>query len=268
MKVRTIAAELCLTMAVWSMNAGASCLEDSSSTLRTAKLEVRTDRDSASVYLDSVYVGRTPLILDSLVAGKHVLRITPPHPEDWNAGAISDTVDLLSERLNSYMYPLLSFLSLTSIPSGASLYINDSLAGVTPLLLKPRDVHAGANLTLRMPGFEPAGIGPEAFTGSALQIALKAGWQQRIDEETPFITGVTGWNTRRIGLYVSGGVSVLAGVAAAYFKIAADDKQSAYLETGDPSLLSDRRRLDTWAGISLAVTQAGLAFLSYLLITE
>jgi hypothetical protein len=268
MKPGLIATGLCLTMAGWTATAGAWCLQDSSSALRTATLEVRTDCDSARVYLDSVYIGRTPLVLDSLVAGNHFLRIIPPRPEDWSAEAVSDTVNLVPERVNSFTYPLLSFVSLTSIPSGASLYINDSLAGVTPLLLKPKNVHPGSNMMLKMPGFEPAGFGPEAFAGTAFQVALKAGWQQRIDEETPFINGASGWNTRKIGLYVSGGVSVLAGVAAAYFKIAADEKQSAFMETGDVSLLSDRRRLDTWAGISLAATQVGLAVLSYLLITE
>jgi hypothetical protein len=254
--------------AFWNSCAVATLLQDSSSSIRTARLEVRADRDSARVFLDSLYAGRTPLILDSVAAGKHILRIVSPHPEEWNACTVSDTVTLFSGRENVFTYTLLSFVSLTSVPSGASLFINDSLAGVTPILLKPRNVRPGSNLTLKMAGFEPAGIGPELFTGTALQIALKAGWQQRTDEETPFLTVGTGWNPRRVGLYASGGVAVLAGVAAAYFKIAADDKQSAYLETGDPALLRDRRHLDTWAGISLAAAQAGLAVLSYLLITE
>ena len=254
--------------AFWSSTAAASFLQDSSSSIPTVRLEVRSDRDSARVFMDSLYAGQTPLILDSVAAGKHILRIVSPHPEEWNAVTVSDTVMLLSDRENTFTYTLLSFVSLTSVPSGASLYIDDSLSGVTPLLLKPKNIRPGSNLTLKMPGFEPAGIGPELFTGTALQIALKAGWQQRTDEETPFLSVGTAWSPRKIGLYASGGVAVLAGVAAAYFKIAADDRQSAYLETGDPALLKDRRHLDTWAGISLVAAQAGLAVLSYLLITE
>ena len=268
MTARMIIAGTCMALAIWSATTHASGVADSSTVSQYARLEVRSDRDSATVYMDSVMVGRTPLVLDSVAPGSHIIRVVPPHPEEWNTGPVTDTVDCVAGHPNIFSFPLRSFISLTSIPPGASLYINDSLAGVTPLLLKPKDVHAGVDLTMKMHGFEPAGIGPEALTGSALQIALKAGWQSPTDETTPFLSGREYWTPRRIGLYVSGGISVLAGVAAAYFKIAADDKQSAYEETGDPSLLADRRRLDTWAGISLAATQAALAFLSYLLITE
>jgi hypothetical protein len=268
MRTRGVAAGFCMMAAFWSSTAGATSLQDSISSIRTVRLEVRTDCDSARVFLDSLYAGQTPLILDSVTAGEHLLRIVPPRPEEWNAGTISDTVTLLPGGQNVFTYALLSFVSLTSVPSGASLYINDSLAGITPVLLKPKNVRPGSILTLKMPGFEPAGIGPELLTGTALQIALKAGWQQRTDEETPFLRVGTGWNSRRMGIFASGGVAVLAGVAAAYFKISADDKQSAYLETGDPALLKDRRRLDTLGGISLAAAGVGLAVLSYLLIAE
>lgn len=60
----------------------------------------------------------------------------------------------------------------------------------------------------------------------------------------------------------------LGGIGAAYLKIAADSRQEAYLATGDPALASERRRLDTMAGVSLALAQAGIIVLSYLLITE
>lgn len=268
MTARTIIAGICMALAIWSATTHATGVSDSSTVAQGARLEVRADRDSATVYLDSVMIGRTPLVLDTVAPGSHIVRVVPPHPEEWNTGPVTDTVDLVAGQPNIFTFSLRSFISLTSIPPGASLYINDSLAGVTPLLLKPNDVHAGVDMTLKMPGFEPAGIGQEAMTGSALRIALKAGWKTPADETTPFLTGGEHWNPRRIGLYVSGGISILAGVAAAYFKIAADDKQSAYMETGDPSLLADRRRLDTWAGVSLAATQAALAILSYLLITE
>jgi len=78
----------------------------------------------------------------------------------------------------------------------------------------------------------------------------------------------TGQNGRTIALYTSGGIAIVAGVAAAYFKISADGRNDTYLMTGNPALLDERRRLDTAAGIALMVTQIGFAVFSCLLLAE
>lgn len=85
---------------------------------------------------------------------------------------------------------------------------------------------------------------------------------------SPLLREKNGLTPKKIAIFASGSVAIVAGVTAAYCKIAADGRQSTYLQTGDPSLLSQRRRLDTMAGIALGITQLGFIVLSYLLLTE
>ena len=235
----------------------------------TARLAVTSDLDSAAVYLDTVHVGNTPLVLNAVLPGIHVLRVLPPRPEEWSVQAATDTVHVLPGQTRTVSYRLRVFIPLHSDPAGAELFINDSLAGVTPLLLKPSDIREDARLELRLKGFEPMPVLPSALTGeTALTLALKGGWQGEPAEAPTDLLPVQPWNARKVGLFVSGGVSILAGIGAAYFKISADEKQEAYLASGDPGLASERKRLDTLAGVSLAFAQAGIIVLSYLLITE
>ncbi len=89
-----------------------------------------------------------------------------------------------------------------------------------------------------------------------------------LPDVSPLLRESDGLTGRKFALYASGGVAVVAGVAAAYFKINADDRNDAYHLTGDPSLLDERRRLDTAAGFAFAATQIGFAIFSYLLLTD
>lgn len=255
----------CALMLFAAMARGASPAD----TMQTAQVEVTTDPDSAVVYLDSILAGRTPLTLPAVLPGSHVLRVIPPRPEAWSVHPVTDTVHLSPGESRRLFYRLRSFIAIRSAPGGAGLYRNDSLAGITPFLVRPDELRPDDRLELRLTGYEPAVLLPSALAGeTALTVALKAGWHNQAGEEPPAVLSTTHWTPRKVGLFVSGGVSILAGMGAAYFKIAADEKQEAYLATGDPAMASERRRLDTLAGVSLALAQAGIIVLSYLLISE
>ena len=241
---------------------------DSLSAHTGGRIELFADVDSALVFIDTTYAGRTPLVADSLPAGRHLIRILPPHAESWFSGAIDDTVVVNPGETLTRRYGLRQYIAVQSHPSGASVYLNDSLAGETPFLLRTSLLRSGRQLSLKKDGFEPLAVVTADLKGSIFQTALKAGWQQPLPDDSPYFTSEPKWSSRRVGLYVSGGTAVLAGIAAAYLKISADDRQAAYQETGNPALLTQRQRLDTWAGVSFALTQVGLAVFSYLLITE
>jgi hypothetical protein len=69
-------------------------------------------------------------------------------------------------------------------------------------------------------------------------------------------------------LYVSGGATLVAGVAAAYFKIKADGKNALFQDTGDPALQRETHRLDISAALALLATQVGFAFFTYFLLSD
>lgn len=245
-----------------------TAIADTTSFAQRAGVTVTSDVDSALVFLDSVYVGRTPFLTDSLRPGMHVLKISHPRVESWHGGIITDTLHLEPGETRTLRYDVRTYVSVTSLPPGADVYVNDSLAGRTPFLVHPSLLRQDLHLAVKKEGFESVAMNTSDLTGSVFQVALRGGWQKPPVEESPYFDARPGLSSRRLGLYLSGGLSVIAGVAAAYCKIAADDRQAAYLESGNAALLTERKHLDTWAGISFAVTQVGLAVFSYLLISE
>jgi len=257
-----------MVLMFWSPGPAADAGTDPDTSGAGVRLVLITDIDSARVYLDTLYAGVTPLAVDTLRPGTYRLRLLPPHTESWLAHAVDDTVSVSAGDTLTLRYTLREFLAVRSQPSGAMVYLGDSLVGESPGLVPADLLLPGRRLSLKKDGFEPFEVATAELKGSILQTLLKPGWQTPPGEDSPYVSALPGWSPRRIGLYVSGGTSVLAGVAAAYFKIAADDRQAAFLETRDPAILSERKRLDTWAGITFAVTQAALAVFSYLLISE
>lgn len=233
----------------------------------TAHLEVRADLAGATAMIDSIRTGPVPFLC-SLDPGTYIVRVLPPDPADWHVRAVAETLSLAPGENRTLSVALRTHISIMSTPPGAGIYVNDSLTGMTPLLLPSSAIPRGAAIAVRKQGFEPAMIREAPPGETVLQIVLKQGWQTEPDDASPFVSPTEGWNGRRIAAYASGGVAILAGVGAAWFKIAADEQQALFQETGEQRYLSERRRLDTRAGIALAVAQIGLGVLTYILITE
>jgi len=69
-------------------------------------------------------------------------------------------------------------------------------------------------------------------------------------------------------IYLTSGTAVVAGVAAAYFKIKADSRYNDYQQSGDPAALEGVHRYDTISGMALVTSEASILFLSYLLLSR
>jgi hypothetical protein len=233
-----------------------------------AQLQIITDVDSAFVSLDGRMVGRTPLVADSLSAGIHGVQIIHPDEANWLTPAITDTIRLLPGQKRILRYTLTSGIIVRSDPDGASVFMRDSLLGVTPLSLLPGRWSRSTLLQVKKPGYEAVFVDPSLSNRGVLTVPLhgQPGGPGGGDNTALIEAGEGG--PRALRLYISGGVAVAAGVASAYLKIAADERQEAYSLTGDPSILSERRRFDTAAGITFAVTQIALGLFSYYLLSE
>lgn len=90
--------------------------------------------------------------------------------------------------------------------------MNDSLAGITPLLLKPSDITKDTRFELRMKGFDPLPVLPSAGPGNpAFTLAVRSGLQGPPGDGAPMFLPSPSWNARKVGIFVSGGVSIWAG---------------------------------------------------------
>ena len=88
----------------------------------------------AGIYVDGTYQGITPKILSGLTTGSHAVKLTITGYNDYSA-----TVDVSKEQTatvsKDFTQPPAGSLSITSTPSGASVYVDDSYLGVTPIIL-------------------------------------------------------------------------------------------------------------------------------------
>lgn len=69
-------------------------------------------------------------------------------------------------------------------------------------------------------------------------------------------------------LAVGSGVGCICCIASAYLKIKADGFFDNYLLTGNRQSLRDTHRYDTMAGVTMALSQIGLAVVAYCLLSE
>ena len=96
-------------------------------------ISISSSPNSASVYLDGVYKGVAPITLKKIPIGSHTIKLTKSGYND-----VSKTVTVSSGK-NSLISESLSeqtgIISLSSSPSGASVYLDGKYKGTTPLIL-------------------------------------------------------------------------------------------------------------------------------------
>jgi hypothetical protein len=233
-------------------------LQDSSHAL----LVVTTSPESAWVMVDSLVMGRTPCFLRVAAPAHYRLRIQHPDITNWLNQSVDDTVDVVPGQTVSRMYALEAWTLVVSSPMGAEIIAGDSILGNTPLIVRPGEISPTAPLTFRLQGYE----GATANLGMAARGILRIPLRARPDVEPSFDQTMVPPQPSQIRLYLAGGGAVLAGAAAAYFKMKADDANNEYLLTKNPGSASDRDRFDTTSGVFLIVTQVSLGlFLAFLM---
>ena len=116
----------------------------------TGVLSLSSDPSGATVTLDGAVVGTTPLTLRSVAAGDHTVLITYAGYADMTS---TITVPAGGTFTNSYTLSC-NVLVVSSTPSGASVTVDGTLSGTTPLSL--RAVTAGVHtVVLTLDGYTP-----------------------------------------------------------------------------------------------------------------
>ena len=132
---------------------------------RPVPVRVESAPRRAAVYVNGRYVGHTPLTLEDLVSGPHVLRVV--HPDRQPHRSVINPDDLYGHGASGLWRrlrrnePLVrvelqhlasSWLAVESIPGGAEVLVNGELRGMTPLRLE--DLAPGSyDLIVRRTGY-------------------------------------------------------------------------------------------------------------------
>ena len=226
-----------------------------------AHIDVTADPPGSVVFLDSENIGTAPVPGVDVAAGRHLLRCASGDNLVWPAAVSAETLIVRPGDTVHCHCVVPRIYHLVTDPGSADIMFGDSVIAVTPCFLTDR--YRGKALTARAPGYQDGLIVlPES--GGVVTLRLQPSGSQ--PPPGPLIS--ESQQQDMLPVYVSSGSAILSGVAAAYFKIKADNYYSDYLATGDPALLDKIHRFDTISGIALVVSQVRIGALTYYLFSR
>ncbi|QDA31598.1 PEGA domain-containing protein [Thermococcus indicus] len=95
-----------------------------------ASLRIESTPSGAEVYINGDYYGTTP-IETTLSAGTYTIRITKQDYEDYTTKITLEAGG--EKKLTATLTPKFGYLTVTSSPSGAEVYVDSNYIGTTPL---------------------------------------------------------------------------------------------------------------------------------------
>lgn len=209
------------------------------------------------VRIDGEFVGRTPLGVKPLPAGRHEVQVTHPDRDSWLERDWVEEIEILPDDTLRLAVRFTRSYSINSQPYGATVLLDGMEAGETPLhFTLPEETTREVRLTLA--GYQDTTftIGSEAR--QFYEITL------RRDLEYDMESKVEGMRLEKRAKFkkralVALGVAVASGAAAFYFRNKADNSFDRYLETGDPQIFNrhfdDAEKFDKFAAVSFGTFQ-------------
>jgi hypothetical protein len=227
-------------------------------------LVVTSDPESAWVYRDTSFAGRTPLTLQVPAPATLRLRILHPDAANWLTEAVLDTVHLIPGEEARRHHDIPRWTMIVTIPSGAEVFSGDSLIGTTPYALRPADQPGAGSVTVRKAGYGTATGSLALASRGVLLIPLVPSGEPAGSND--WRLGINGaGRASSLPLWVAGGSAVVFGSFAAYYKIQADHQQNEFLRTGNPYHQAERARMDDLSALYFLAAQIGLGvFIAFL----
>jgi len=236
----------------------------SQDSLQTTTIRITSEPDSALVFVDGARRGSTPLELSGVLPGVHTLRLVVQDPASWFSDVTRDTVLVESGADRALHYRIDHRCAVMTVPSGADLFIGDSLAGTTPAVV-PFDVIRSGIVRVRKAGYAEVQVAPPPGSGSSVVLSLDPAGTP-VPE--PAVVVGNGMSRNQTTIWIAATSVILSGAVAAYFKVTADEKNAGYLDSGNPVLRTQRDQRDRDAAVALVTTQVSLALLIGLLLAE
>jgi hypothetical protein len=227
-----------------------------------ARLTVSSNVIGASVYLDSVEIGTTPLQGFLIGEGEHTVCVSEVG-FSWNPRLECRTIVAEAGEEVDLVIQLPRQISVQSDPFGASVILRDSVIGFTPLVFSTTAKEG--SLTLVKQGFEHLHL---VFDSSTALLVGNLRNERGVGKVPGSLYLETDDAKSTSWVILAGSSAVLAGAASAYFKIQADNLHREYLGNRDAATLARVRNLDTVSAIALGLSQASVGALVYLLLSQ
>jgi hypothetical protein len=233
----------------------------------TGTVTILTEPSGADLFIDSMYVGKSPILSISLQRGGHRIKAFYPSVFSWNATVTEEILQVADTGNLEKRLVLGTILKIQTDPPGGTVLYDGKSLGVTPLYVRGASSLSG-NLIIQKSGYDSLTVTQNEINEGYLRLRLRpvAGFGASLspgDLRGPDIAATDHWPT-----YVSGLTMIVSGVTSAYLKDQANREFDRYLVSKNPASLSTTNRLDRGATISLVISQISFVVLSYLLLSE
>jgi hypothetical protein len=231
--------------------------------LRRGGISVVSEPTGAEVWIGDSLIGRTPLEMqggehDTLIVyhpSRWVWRasrtiLAPPHP-DRSSGVVRAE---LPRRIR-----------VSSTPAGAALSVDGEPAGYTPIELR---LSKSASLSFKRPDCADAEAvwDIEEDEGENVHVILQPISGRKAVQ--PVLRDQSGLRIPSAAVISTSAAALGVGIGAVALKLHADRRYEAYLATGDRAALEEAGKYDIYSGVGLALLQAGIGYLVYLLFND
>lgn len=230
-----------------------------------ASISIVTTPVGADIYVDTVFIGKSPLRNVSMAKGRHLLKAYYPSVFSWNPRIVVDSMEVVEGANPEKQVLMGTYLRVHTDPAGSTVTVGGGIAGSTPLYLQSPGI-LQENLFISKPGFDtlvvPVGEQNAGYIRARLnpKAGLPRGTVPGVASGSPTTDH---WLT-----YASGGTMIGSGVLSAYLKDRANKEFDRYMISKDPGSLSLTRKLDKGAAAALVVSQISFVILAYILLSE
>lgn len=226
-------------------------------------LSVSSFPDNYDVYIDSVFIGKTPVVNHQLKASKYTLKIMNWSTlKSWESENKIIQLDLVSDT--SFTVNFRSEYLINTIPSNASVIKNDSVYGFTPLRLFSKEKLTGSFI-LRKSGYFDKTINMDNYDfGKNIVETLTP---NGVTKSNVWKDKNTNFNTKRnFPLIAVLGAAVAGGTYATFhFKSKANDAYDRYLNNFNQADYDESKNNDMYSVLFLVASEITLGVLVYFL---
>lgn len=233
--------------------------------VKTFVLSVNSAPENARIYLDTVFIGLTPLKNYKIHPGEYKLKIINPlSPEEWQSE--NELIDLAVSGDTSLFVKFRYYYYFNSDPFNAEVKKEDSLFGYTPLRFFSDEKITGSML-FRKKNYTDYFFNLSEYNfETGANIKLKSKGKETINDIV-YKNRTTQFKTQR-NLYAIlgfGATAVAGGFFSVNFKTKANDNYTDYLTSGDNFYLNESNKYDKYFVASIIIMQLAIGGLMYYL---
>lgn len=231
-------------------------------------LTIQNFDSTVNIFIDGKLIKYLAVQKHFILSGKHVIQLTPPDRSIWRIGDWKKEFEIAAGESLTIKIPEIKYIYINSIPFDATVMLNDSISGKTPLFMTIIDPIDNF-LKIQKSGYQVYVIKISDLKTNYLNIKLE---KEKEIEEINFGNALNLRNRqiqKKFLTYSMIGLTLISGITTIYLRQEADQYYDKYLSAGQPTEMdhfySETKKYDGYAAFTYGTFQLSFITSLYLL---